>query len=390
MRRRMIIMQNSRRLLAIDGGVPLLPDGPPGWPPRDDHVRANLLEAYERGAWAQYHGPYVEQLEEVVAKFHQVPHALSCASGTIAVELALRALKVGEGDEVILAGYDFGGNFRAIEAVGALPVLVDLAPGRWTLDPAEVERAIGPQTRAIIASHLHSSIAPMPQLVEIARRRGLVIVEDACQAQGAMVAGRIAGTWGDVGVWSFGGSKLLTAGRGGAIFTSNADAHQRAKIYCERGNHAFPLSELQAAVLLPQIAKLAHRNERRQRSASFLLEQMAAVIGLGVTTNGAEARPAYYKMSWWYDSASCGEALREEFIVACQAEGIALDTGFRGFSQRPSSRCRKVGELANSQRASEATLTLHHPVLLEPAAMVHTVGEALIKVAEAFAASRES
>src|SRR5262249_4920495 len=153
--------------------------------------------------------------------------------------------------------YDFPGNFRAIEAIGARPVLVDLAAGAWTLDVEQVLAAISSQTKAIIVSHLHGSLADMRRLREIADERGLAVVEDACQVPGARVEGKAAGSWGDCGVFSFGGSKLLTAGRGGAVVTNRDEVVQRIKIYCERGNDAFPMSELQAAVLEPQIPLLA-------------------------------------------------------------------------------------------------------------------------------------
>ena len=105
-----------------------------------------------------------------LAQMHGVQHAWLCSSGTIAVELALRGLKVGPGDEVILAAYDFPGNFRAIEAIGARPVLVDLAPGTWTIDVEQVAAAISPRTKAIIVSHLHGSLADMRRLRRIRRR----------------------------------------------------------------------------------------------------------------------------------------------------------------------------------------------------------------------------
>src|SRR5690606_8468971 len=137
--------------------------------------------------------------------------------------LALRGLKIGPGDEVLLAGYDFAGNFRAIEAVGARPALIDINPATWCLDVDLLESAIGPETRAVIASHLHGGLVPMRRLMQLASARGIAVVEDACQAPGAIIDGRRAGTWGDAGVLSFGGSKLLTAGRGGAVLTQSAE-----------------------------------------------------------------------------------------------------------------------------------------------------------------------
>lgn len=388
MRRRKILLHAQSQSLAADGGAPAFRNGPPIWPLPDERVRENLLSAYEQGDWGRYHGPYVARLEELIARRHHVAHALACSSGTIGVEVALRGLNVGAEDEVILAAYDFAGNFRAIEAVGARPVLVDLLPESWAIDPAQVEGAIGAKTRAIVVSHLHASIAPMRELTEIARRHGVHIVEDACQAQGAAVQGRPAGTWGDVGVWSFGGSKVLTSGRGGAIFTDDDQIHQRAKVYCQRGNHAFALSELQAAVLLPQIAKLDERNERRYENAEALYQQTAAIDVLVLPRpNSADSRPAYYKASWLYDAEAAGGSTREAFIAAVQAEGIALDAGFRGFVRRPASRARRPFGLPQAERAAADTMVLHHPVLLEPPATIARVAEALAKVASRRAAS---
>mgnify|MGYP002624155190 CR=1 FL=1 len=389
MRRRKLILQNSRQTLAIDGGPPAVPQGPPPWPLLDEHVRENLLEVYADGSWGRYHGPYVERLEELIAQRHEVAHALSCSSGTIAVELALRGLQVGPGDEVLLAGYDFSGNFRAIEATGARPVLVDLLPKSWVMDPSSTTEAISDATKAIVVSHLHSSIAPMSQIMEIARQHGLGVVEDACQAQGARVEGKVAGTWGDVGVWSFGGSKILTAGRGGAIFTNDDSVAQRVKIFCERGNHAFALSELQAAVLLPQLAKLPEYNDRRYDNASYLYELTADIEALVAPGEIPEhSRPSYYKASWILDEESLGSCPRERFIAALQAEGVALDAGFRGFTRRPESRCGKPVPLVNAERASAGTLVLHHPVLLQTRQVIQQAVEAFHKVASAHANER--
>src|SRR5262245_4266095 len=134
--------------LAIDGGEAVLPQGPPAWPCPDKDVRAALEGAYADGSWGRYHGPHGERLQALLCDLCGICHAWLCSSGTIAVELALRGLKVAPGDEVILAAYDFPGNFRAIEAIGARPVLVDLAPETWTLDVEEVRAALSPQTKA--------------------------------------------------------------------------------------------------------------------------------------------------------------------------------------------------------------------------------------------------
>lgn len=374
-----------RQPLAIDGGPALIPGGPPSWPLADQDILDALEKTYADGSWGRYHGPHCERLVDLLRTMHDCEHAWLCSSGTIAVELALRGLKIGSGDEVVLAGYDFPGNFRSIEAVGARPVLVDIDPATWCLDVADVERAIGPATKAVIASHLHGGTAAMNALCELAARRGLHVVEDACQAPGAMVHGRVAGTWGDVGILSFGGSKLLTAGRGGAVLTNQADVYQRLKIFAERGNDAFPLSELQALVLPPQLNKLPERNRIRRHAAQRLIKASCPWQALQpVAAALPEDEPCYYKLAWLYEPDDLGGRPREAFLAAVQAEGVAVDAGFRGFVRRSSRRSRIVGGLSHSARAANDTVLLHHPVLLEPQETIDRVADALSKVCEAW------
>jgi dTDP-4-amino-4,6-dideoxygalactose transaminase len=363
----------------------------PDWPRPNEAVRLALAQAYGDGSWGKYHGPHCERLRERLAEVHGVPHAWLCSSGTIAVELALRGLKIGPGDEVILAAYDFPGNFRAVEAVGARPVLVDLAAGAWTLDTDQVEKAMSPETKAVVVSHLHGSLADMQRLRALAHRLGLAIVEDACQVPGATIDGRPAGSFGDCGVLSFGGSKLLTAGRGGAIVTSRDDVLQRIKIYCERGNDAFPLSELQAAVLLPQLDQLAAANEQRQGAVQMLLAACGEISGLFPfrMPSAAGTKTAFYKLPWLLagnsdacDTPDFGQR-RERFLAAARAGGVAVDAGFRGFARRTSQRCRVAGDLPNARLAAAGTVILHHPVLLEPADVIQRAAAAIRCAAKA-------
>lgn len=375
--------------LAIDGGEPVLPEGPPKWPQPDEEVRAALQSAYDDGSWGRYLGPYGAKLEDLIAQLCGANHVRLCSSGTIAVELALRGLKVGPGDEVILAAYDFPGNFRAIEAVGARPVLVDLALNSWRLDDEALVAAITSATKAVIASHLHGWLVRMDRVCAIAAERGIAVVEDACQVPGALVAGKPAGSWGDCGVLSFGGSKLLTAGRGGAVVTNREDVAQRMRVFSERGNEAFPLSELQAAVLVPQISKLGAANERRLAAVQRLISQLAGTPALAIPEPAitSDYKPTFYKLPMLVGGANddCSspefELRRGRFIAAVQAEGVAIDEGFRGFARRSLGRCRIVGDLANARRASAATVLLHHPVLLEPRATIDRVAKAIGKVA---------
>jgi dTDP-4-amino-4,6-dideoxygalactose transaminase len=354
-------------LPAILGGKPIRPEGPPTWPPAWEEVSRAVKKILDEGGWGQYHGPNSRLLAERLASYHDVEFVELCCSGTFAIELALRALQIGPGDEVILAGYDFIGNFNDVVAIGARPVLIDLDPNNWNLDPELIGEAIGSNTRAIIVSHLHGGVVPMKRVVEIAREHGLRVIEDACQMPGALIEGRKAGAWGDIGALSFGGSKLLSAGRGGAMLTNSPEIRQRAQVYCNRGNHAYPLSELQATVLLPQLERLDQRNQARSISVSKLAESLKPILGLRPLDNrGSSVFPGYYKLGFQYDPDEFDGLSREMFAQAARAEGIEFKAGFRAFHLcRSSRRFRKAGALAIATMADANMLVLHHPALLE-------------------------
>jgi dTDP-4-amino-4,6-dideoxygalactose transaminase len=375
-------------LPAMLGGSPVWPEGPPEWPPPDADVRAALEAAVASGAWGQYHGEHVCALEAELAAFHGVPHALTCASGTLAVEAALRSLRVGPGDEVVMAAYDYESNFLTLHALGAKPVLVDVQPANWQFDPAKLEGAISPQTKAVICSHLHGGLVPMRDVMALARARGVGVVEDAAQAPGATVDGKPAGTWGDVGTLSFGGSKLLTAGRGGALLFNDAQLFQRAKQWLHRGLQQWaPLSELQAAALRPQLRKFKEATQRRAERVGELLEASKAIPGLqllapafSAVPEGVANIPAFYKLGFQYDPVAFGLS-REVFVKALRAEGIAFDAGFRALHVgRSPSRFRAAGELTHATNAHERCVMLHHPVLSGATWEVQQVAEAVAKV----------
>lgn len=390
---------------ALLGGPPVRPAGPPDWPPSDPALTAAVREALADGSWGKYHGPWCRRLQEVLAVSHGVEQVLLTSSGTAAVELALRGLGVAAGDEVIVAAYDFKGNFQDVLALGAVPVLVDVRPDDWMLDVEQVPRAISSRTRAIIASHLHGGQVDMPALCALASERGIGVLEDACQSPLAHVAGKVAGTWGDVGVLSFGGSKLVTAGRGGAVVTRRADVAQRIRLYVQRGNDAYPLSELQAAALLPQWERLADYNHRRAESVAWFgssgrreSTEATAAPRAGDLSDGLvalsprlpDSRSAYYKLGLQYSASRFGGLTRDQFSQAMRAEGIALDPGLRALHATHSSRrFRAVSSLAEAARADQAILTLHHPVLLGSTAALGEVVAAIEKVRQSSDALRD-
>jgi dTDP-4-amino-4,6-dideoxygalactose transaminase len=260
--------------------------------------------------------------------------------------------------------------------------LVDVDADNWNLAPEQIASAFGPVTRALLVSHLHGGLVPMREVMELAGRHGVPVIEDAAQAPGARVQGRRAGAWGEVGVLSFGGSKLLTAGRGGAILTPRVDVAQRARVWLQRGNHVCPLSVLQAAVLLPQLDQLAERNAHRFRQVQRLSAGLSPIPGLRPFCNHAleDSEPAYYKLGFQFDSVGFGMN-RERFLAAMRAEGIALDEGFRALHVgRSLNRCRTVSPLPQAELAHRGTVVLHHPILLGTDADIEQVAAAVTKI----------
>jgi len=280
---------------------------------------------------------------------------------------------------VALAAYEYESNFLTVHTLGAKPVLVEVAAHNWNLDPAALAAAISSRTKAVICSHLHGGIVPMREVTEIARSRNIGIVEDAAQAPGATVQGRPAGTWGDIGVLSFGGSKLLTAGRGGALLFRDALHFQRAKVWLHRGLQAWaPLSELQAAALRPQLAALREATARRAANVRALAFEVSGIVPFENTAD--DSAPAFYKVGFRFDAAAFGLS-RAAFVKAVRAEGVAFDVGFSALHVgRSPSRFRAGGALPHATAAHHGCVVLHHPVLGGTTADVQQVADAVVKV----------
>ena len=371
--------------------------GIPSWPIIDDATREAFAGMMVDGSWGRYHGPHCDAFTAALCEYHRVEHTILCSSGTCAIELALRAIPVSAGDEVILAAYDFKANFINVLTTGCVPVLIDTIADYPIPDVGQIEAALTHRTRAIIVSHLHGNLVPMREVCRIAAERGVAVIEDACQAPGAIIDGQRAGTFGDVGVLSFGGSKLLTSGRGGAVISSNAQMAQRIRLYTQRGNDAYPLSEMQAAVLLPQLLQLDVHNEQRHQRLLDLMAAMeispqidvAAVrpansniqsaMNLSDGVQAGKNQPAYYKAAFLLHG-HFSESERLQFCDSARLAGVPIDPGFSGLHKIHSrQRFRAVGDLANATELHQRLVTLHHTALLSSVETVQQIGEILRK-----------
>jgi dTDP-4-amino-4,6-dideoxygalactose transaminase len=224
-------------------------------------------------------GPAVEAFERGFAAYCGTAHALGVNSGTSALHLALLAAGIGRGDEVITVPFTFVASVAAIEYAGATPVFVDIEPDYYTIDPAKLEQAITPRTRAIVPVHLFGQPADMDPIMEIARRRRLLVIEDACQAHGAEYQGRRAGSIGDIGCFSFYPGKNLGAyGEGGAVVTNNPDYAEAIRLLRSWGEKRryehlirgfnYRMDGIQGAVLGVKLQYLEAWTEARRRHAA--------------------------------------------------------------------------------------------------------------------------
>src|SRR5579883_1099393 len=212
-------MAVTREKLAIEGGAAVRTAPWPAWPVWDAREEGALLEVLRSGHWGMIDGEKVQQLERAWAELHRAKHCVAVVNGTAALEIALRALEVGPGDEVILPPYTFIATASAALLVGAVPIFADVDPETYELDPSAVEAAITPRTRAIVPVHVGGCPPDLDGILAIAEKHGARVLEDAAQAHGAAWKGRPVGTLGDLGTFSFQASKNVNAGEGGAIVT---------------------------------------------------------------------------------------------------------------------------------------------------------------------------
>jgi dTDP-4-amino-4,6-dideoxygalactose transaminase len=256
--------------------------------PQHQELGPELVEAFKecmtRGDFIL--GKAVAEFEAEFAKFCHCDHGIGVATGTDALHLILRALNIGPGDEVITAPNSFIASATGIQLAGATPVFADVCAQRYTLLPESVEKAITPRTKAIIPVHLYGQPADMDPLMDIAKRRGLKVIEDACQAHGAEYKGRRVGSIGDATAFSFYPAKNLGAlGDGGMVTTTSAEIADRVKMLRNYGQrekykHDFlafnsRLDTLQAAVLRIKLRKLDGWNQGRRNVAAMYLKQLA-------------------------------------------------------------------------------------------------------------------
>jgi dTDP-4-amino-4,6-dideoxygalactose transaminase len=268
-----------------------------------DELDAAFARVLERGQYIL--GPEVEAFEQEFAAACGARHCVGVASGLDALHLSLLALGVRPGDEIIVPSNTFVATWLAVSQCGARPVAVEPDEGTFTLDPARLERAMGPRTRAIVPVHLYGHPADMDPILDIAKRRGIPVLADAAQAHGALYRGRPVGALGDAAAWSFYPGKNLGAlGDGGAVTTDDAALAERLRILRNYGSRTkyvnevrgfnSRLDELQAALLRVKLRRLDAWNARRREIAARYLDGLRSAPSVRLPRVAAWASPVWH------------------------------------------------------------------------------------------------
>ena len=285
-----------------------------------------------RSTWISSAGEYVRRFESDFAAYLRVPYGVGVCNGTCAIDLALAALGIGPGDEVIVPSFTFAASVNAILHVGAKPVLADSAADHWNMDPGAWEELITPRTRAVMPVHLYGHPCDMATIMPIARRHSLFVVEDAAEAQGAEVLGHRVGAIGDIGCFSFYGNKILTTGEGGMCVTSDPALNERLRRLRDHGmsperrywhedvGFNFRITNLNAAVGVAQLEGIERFLSRRAEIARLYADGLRETPGVSFIADA----PFGTKVDWLFCGFlfEAGEAGRDALLRALPAVGV--------------------------------------------------------------------
>jgi dTDP-4-amino-4,6-dideoxygalactose transaminase len=328
--------------LALRGGTPVKSHPFPTWPQYDENEEKALIDVLHSRIWWRTPGKQTLEFEERFAAYQEAKYGIACTNGTAALEIAVAALGIGLGDEVIVPDFTFIATASAVLTVGAMPVLVDVDPNTYCIDPEKVEALITPRTKAIIAVHIAGHPADMDRLQEIARIHNLSIIEDSSHAHGSEWKGKKIGAIGSIGTFSFQSSKLMTAGEGGLLVTNNEDLAIRIRSIHDCGRMPgqyfyshyingsnYRLSEWQGAVLNQQLNRLDEQAALRTPNATYLNKHLLEIDGIRPQVLDIRVtRHGYYCYIFHYDKSAFAGLDTKSFIKALNAEGIPTQDSY--------------------------------------------------------------
>lgn len=340
-------------------------------------------------------GPKVEQFERLVAEYLGVKEAVAVNSGTSGLHLAVRALDIGEGNEVITTPFSFVASANCLLYERARPVFVDIEPRTMNMDPDLIEAAITPRTRAILPVHVFGVPADLEKIFALAKKYRLAVIEDACEAIGARYNGKMVASEGDAGVFAFYPNKQITTGEGGIISTNREDLAKLCRsmrnqgrsegdtwLYHERIGYNYRLDELSAALGIAQMERLDRILARREEVAGAYNDRLKHLAGVTIPSAG----PPAYKISWFVYVVRLAPGIdRNRVMSFLQKNGVACRAYFQPIHLQPFYRKLfgyREGDYPEAERAASTTLALpfyNNLTLQEVDYVVEVLAEALSK-----------
>ena len=397
--------------LALLGGKKAKSKAFPIWPHYDEAEERALKQVLESRIWWRTPGTKTLEFEQAFAKFHGARHGIAVTNGTAALEVTMAGLGLGTGDEVILPDFTFVATASAVLFANALPVLVDVDPGTYCINPDLVEEAITPRTKAVIAVHMGGHPADLDRLKKITDRKKLALIEDSSHAHASEWKGKRIGTFGVAGTFSFQSSKLMTAGEGGIIISNDEKFERQARSVHDCGRMPgewfyshfiygsnYRLSEWQGAVLQAQLGRLDEQTKVRHRNAR-LLDRLLGTIP-GITPQQLDdrcTRNAHYAYIFHVNKKEFAGIATDRFIAAMNAEGIPNQASYPPLDQlhmfrNGEYRKRLCGKQAKqrhaflkrrfpeTQKAAWETVWIPQPALLGDEEDVEEIAASLSKI----------
>ncbi|MBI2028407.1 MAG: DegT/DnrJ/EryC1/StrS family aminotransferase [Candidatus Levybacteria bacterium] len=301
-----------------------------------------VLECFKSN-WISANGPFTKKLEKKFAKFIGTKYAVCCSNGTSAIHLALIALGIGKGDEVIIPDFTIICSASMTILAGAKPVLVDVDK-YWCIDPDKIEEKITPRTKAIMVVHMYGNPANMKKIMKIARKHKLFVIEDACAAHGAEVDGQKIGSIGDIGCFSFYASKNITSGEGGMVVTNKKEIADKVNLLKSHGferprfihriiGFNYRMTDIQSAIALAQLENIRHKISKRREIASYYIRLLKNRSEVEI-----HQEPPWGKSVFWMFGVIIKDSFgrtRDEIIELLWKKGIGTERFFLPMSEQP-------------------------------------------------------
>lgn len=317
----------------LEGEASARPEGfIPVYEPWLGELEEQMLLETVRSTWISSNGKFIRQFEEEFAAYCGSAYGVSTSNGTTALHLAVHALGIGPGDEVIVPALTFVASANTVQYTGARPVFADVDAESWTISPDQVAALITPRTKAIMPVHLYGQMADMPALMEIAHVHKLWVIEDAAEAHGASMDGQRAGSWGTIGAFSFFANKIITTGEGGMVLTNDTQLAARCRQLRDHGmpperrywhdevGFNYRITNMQAAVGVAQMTRIDEVIRRKRAIAGQYTRELADVPGITLATEGEGTFSVFWMVSALIDAPF--PLSRDELVVALRQEGI--------------------------------------------------------------------